>query len=146
MNFEVIKANDNDILCQSLEIRRLVFTVEKGISQDDEVDAFDILDSACDHFLVRYNGKNVGAFRCMHKSDDTIQLQRFCFLSSHRSLGLGRKSLEFAENYYHKNGIKKIILDSQYPVKDFYEKCGYKTVSDIFMEVNIPHVKMEKEI
>lgn len=56
------------------------------------------------------------------------------------------QSLEFAEEYYRKNGIKKIILDSQYPVKDFYEKCGYKTVSDIFMEVNIPHVKMEKKI
>lgn len=146
MNFEIIKANDNDILKQSLEVRRLVFTVEKGISQELEVDSFDVLDSACDHFLVRYNGENVGAFRCMHKSDNIIKLQRFCFLNSHRGLGLGRNALEFTEDYYHNNGVKKIILDSQYPVKDFYEKCGYKTVSNIFMEVNIPHVKMEKEI
>lgn len=146
MNFEVIKANDKDTLSQSLEVRRLVFTVEKGISQEDEVDAFDVLDNVCDHFLVRYNGENVGAFRCMHKLENIVQLQRFCFLNSYRCLGLGRKALDFAEKYYRKNNIKKIILDSQYPVKDFYEKCGYQTVSDIFMEVNIPHVKMEKII
>lgn len=146
MSFEVIIANDKDILNQSLEVRRLVFTVERGISQEVEVDSFDVLDGKCDHFLVKLDGENVGAFRCMHKSDDTVQLQRFCFLSSHRGLGLGRKSLEFAEKHYRKSGIKKIILDSQYPVKDFYEKCGYKTVSEIFMEVNIPHVKMEKEL
>ena len=145
-NLEIIKVNNIKDLDKCLNIREAVFTKEQGISKEIEVDKYDTLNNNCIHFLIRYKNIDVGTIRCLFLENNTIKLQRFCFLKEYRSLGIGKKTLQYVENYCKERKIKFIKLDSQYQVYKFYEKCGYSKNSDIFMEANIKHIEMIKEI
>lgn len=145
-NLEITYALNQEILEQCLKIRNDVFTVEKNISKTIEVDECDCINSVCDHFLIRLKDENIGAVRCMHISDKSIKVQRFCFYSSHRNSGLGRATIQYIENYYKNQGYNKIELDSKFEVSGFYAKCGYTKISDIFVEAGVDHIKMEKSI
>jgi predicted GNAT family N-acyltransferase len=43
-------------------------------------------------------------------------------------------------------GIQKIYCHARASAVPFYENLGFQTVSDQFLEVNIPHFKMQKFI
>lgn len=143
---KIKKAENNEVLETCLYVRNAVFTVEKKIAKEIEVDENDMLNGRCDHFLVEYEGKPAGALRCMRTGDDFVKLQRFCILKEYRNQGLGRKITAFVEEYYRNNSYAKIELDAKFEVFEFYEKCGYKKISDPFEEAGIPHVKMVKEL
>lgn len=138
---------DADLLEECLNVRRAVFQVEKGIPRDIDIDSHDCINDVCEHFLIRYDNKSVGTVRCkLDVEEGEIRLQRFCVLSDYRKFGLGRKMLEFIEVYFKNKGFEWIRLDSKFAVHCFYEKSGYRVVSDVFMEAGVEHVKMEKRI
>lgn len=140
-----IKIADNEALLEKcLEIRKQVFQIEKNIAEEIERDNLDKINSKCDHFLINYKNKPVGTVRICINNDKTITLQRFCFLSDYRKLGLGKTTLNFIEKYYKEKGIHKIKMDAKFEVCQFYQKCGYTVVSNKFIEAGIEHIKMEK--
>ena len=145
-NIKVLKINDNNILNDALEIRKKVFTDEKSVPRNIEHDKYDESLDLCDHFIIIYNDIKVGTLRCLNVGDNTVQLQRFCFLKDYRNLGLGKKTLTFIEDFYKNQGINSIIMDAKYQVSGFYEKCGYIKRSEIFVEAGIEHVKMSKNL
>ena len=143
---KIKKAENRETLDACLCVRNAVFTVEKNISKEIEVDENDTLTGRCDHFLLKYDGKPAGALRCMRIGNGTVKLQRFCILKEFRNQGLGRKITEFVEGYYRNNSFARVELDAKYEAFEFYEKCGYRKVSELFEEAGIPHVKMVKEL
>ena len=143
LEIKIIETKDD--LEKALNIRRTVFVQEHNVPEDIELDEFDTLDSGCVHVLALYDNKPIGTLRANLTIKDKVKIQRFCFLSEYRKLGFGKQLLEFAENELHKKGYKYFFLEAKFSVHPFYEKCGYKKVSDIFYEVNVPHVKMVKE-
>lgn len=145
-DLEIIKVENKKDLDKCLNIRESVFTNEQGVSKEIEVDEYDSLNNNCIHFLIKYKNIDVGTLRCLFQENNTIKLQRFCFLKEYRNLGIGKKTLYYIENYYKEYGSKLIKLDAQYQVYKFYEKCGYIKNSEIFMEANIKHIEMIKEI
>ncbi len=145
-DIKVLKINDNNILNDALEIRKKVFTDEKSVPRNIEHDKYDESLDLCDHFIIIYNDIKVGTLRCLNVGDNTVQLQRFCFLKDYRNLGLGKKTLTFIEDFYKNQGINSIIMDAKYQVSGFYEKCGYIKRSEIFVEAGIEHVKMSKNL
>lgn len=141
----IIRVNDNDKLKKCLKIREEVFTNEKGVPKEIENDKYDLLSNEYEHFLIVLDNKEVGTLRCNIEKEKEVIIQRFCILKEYRRLGLGRKTLEYIENYYKKS--KEIIkMDAKYEVSGFYEKCGYKKISDVFIEANIKHIKMIKSL
>lgn len=145
-NIEMTKIADKEMLERCLEIRDKVFTIEKGVPKEIEVDQFDCLNESCSHFLIRYQNVDVGTIRCLHTSKDTVKIQRFCLLKEYRGFGLGKNVIEYIEKYYKEQGFATIEMDAKYEVCGFYEKCGYRKVSGVFIEANIEHIKMMKEI
>ncbi len=145
-NMEVCKANNMSALERCLKIRDKVFTCEKGVPKEIEVDEYDSLNEKCNHFLIEYKGADIGTIRGLYTSKTTIKIQRFCLLKEYRGLGLGKAVIAHIENYYKNIGVVKIEMDAKYNVAGFYEKCGYKIISDVFIEANIEHIKMMKEI
>ena len=123
-NLEIICV-END-LKECLKIREEVFIQEKNVPKKIEVDNYDNLSKICNHFLIKYENKNIGTFRCVYEKDNNIKLQRFCLIKEFRNLGIGKKALNYIENYYKMKNIKYITLNSKYNVSKFYEKCGYK--------------------
>ena len=80
MNIKIHRAENLTELEKCLNMRHQVFTIEKGVPTDIEVDSFDTVDSQCDHFLILSDGKTCGALRCMNFDNESIQVQRFCIL------------------------------------------------------------------
>lgn len=143
---QVIQASDEELLNDCLKMRGEVFVNEKKVPKDIENDQFDYIGGECDHFLIRYNGENAGALRCKKISEDTIRVQRFCILSKYRGRGIGRSTLCSIEKIYREKNMLHIELDSKCSAKNFYLRCGYKQISDVFVEAGVEHVKMEKDI
>ena len=142
INFKIIKTDED--LENALKIRREVFVEEHNVPESIELDEFDTLDSQCKHILVLYNKKLVCTARCNFISDTELKVQRFCFLPEYRNVGFGKLLLEFIEKEFSQIGYNYFFLEAKFSVYEFYEKCGYKKVSDIFIEANVPHIKMEK--
>lgn len=78
--------------------------------------------------------------------ENTLKLRQMATAEIYKGMGLGKKLVEFAENWARENGYKKIELNARRAVKGFYKKLGYKIVGDEFTEVTIPHFKMTKEL
>ncbi len=143
---KIIKVDSETLLKYALNIRDKVFTKEKLVPKNIEVDAYDKLCGNCDHFLIEYDLTKVGALRCLKVEDKTVILQRLCFLKDYRGLGLGRKVLQYIEKYYKTYGMRRITADAKYDALTFYEKCGYKKVSDVFVEAGVEHIKIMKNL
>lgn len=146
MEIQVIRADSEELLARSRNVRRQVFTLEKGIAEEIETDAEDCLTGGCEHFLVLCEGKDAGAFRCMPTAEGVVRLQRFCILKTVRGTGAGRKTLKEMEVWYRRRGYGRIELDAKFQVEGFYRACGYQTVSEPFMEAGVLHVRMVREI
>lgn len=140
---EIIFANDN--IGECVKIRTEVFVVEQGVAPELEVDGFDADGAPCDHYLIMGGDAAVGTFRCIFEGD-AVHVGRLCVKKERRGEGLGRAALEFIEKEYASRGYAKITLGAQCAAIPFYEKCGFKTVSDVFMDAGIPHRTMEKMI
>lgn len=143
---EIVTADTQEKLEQCLRIRHEVFTLERKVPEEIEVDLHDCLNAEYRHFLIRDNGKYVGAFRCEAIDPGIVRIQRFCVLKAHRDKGLAREALALTEELYRRERKTRIELDAKYEVCGFYEKCGYVRESSVFEEAGIPHVKMAKDL
>lgn len=141
----VFPARDKSMVQRCLDVRRACFVREKGIPESIERDGHDFSLSYT-HFIAVSDGRDAGALRCLRVSDEEVILQRFCVIKGYRNSGVGRAMLSYVENYYSSRGVKRILLDSKFEVSAFYEKCGYKKVSDVFVEAGVEHVKMLKTL
>ncbi len=139
---QIIKVQSAQFWTAYMVIRHRVFCVEKDVPEDIQIDEYDTLDGVAEHFLICRDDVPMGAFRCRPEGN-VIHLQRFCVLKPYRKQGLGRAMLDFARDYYRKKGYEKMVMTAKFSAQPFYEKCGCVTVSDVFMEVGLPHVKME---
>lgn len=139
-----VRVSDEQGMQDAFDIRRKVFIVEQGVSEEEEMDEHD---AHAEHVLV-YNGddeKPAGTGR-MRVVDGIAKMERICVLPSHRGLGLGQTVMEALEAAARNKGLSKAKLHSQTHAEQFYSKLGYETVSGIFHEADIPHVAMVKKL
>lgn len=76
----------------------------------------------------------------------TVKLRQMAVTSGLQGKGIGRVLLIFAENIARDRGFKKLTMNARKNAIGFYEKLGYNVVGDEFIEVTLPHFKMEKEL
>lgn len=126
-------------------IRKQVFVKEQGVPLEDEFDQFDKLNGLCEHILVHYNEQPVGTGR-IRVVDGLGKLERICILKPYRKFGLGKVIINALEEIAEEQGISQVKLHGQTQAEGFYQKLGYRTSSNIFMEDGIPHILMLKEI
>ncbi|NPC91376.1 GNAT family N-acetyltransferase [Bacillus sp. WMMC1349] len=132
-------------LKKAFEIRISVFVEEQGVPLSEELDQYDTIDEQCQHILVYYDDKPVGTGR-VRWVEDIGKLERICLLKDYREFGLGKVIVKGLEDITRKKGLTKVKLHGQTQAKGFYEKLGYQTTSDVFIEEGIPHVLMTKEL
>ena len=78
---------------------------------------------------------------------DNISLGRVLVLNDYRRKGLAQIMIKEALKFI-KEELKEdtVVLSGQVYAKGLYESVGFKAISDVYDEVDIPHVKMKIEL
>ncbi len=123
--------------CRAL--RREVFIEEQGVSEADEVDG---RDDAAIHLLAFVGDAPTGTARLLLKGN-TGKIGRVCVLMGARGTGLGAALIRAAlDELRRQPGVTSASLGSQSHATGFYEKLGFRVVSDEFIDAGIPHREM----
>ncbi|MBI1344284.1 MAG: GNAT family N-acetyltransferase [Terrimonas sp.] len=104
------------------------------------------LDKEKDNLLIAAFDEDMILGCCMlvKESPEIIRLRQMAVLNDLQGKGIGRALTLFAENIARDLGYKVMNMHARKPVVGFYEKMGYKVISDEFEEISIPHYEMEK--
>ena len=123
-----------------------VFVGEQKIVEEPELDG---IDDKCYHIWFKDNGKIAAYCRIVPKglAYENISIGRVLVIKEYRRKGFAKKLLMEAL-WYIKEELKEdtVVLSGQLYAKGLYESVGFNTISDVYNEVNIPHVKMKLEM
>lgn len=124
-----------------LKLRNEVFIVEQECAYQD----CDGRDKNAYHLMIIDDGEIASYLRILGKgvSYNEISIGRVIVNPKYRKKGLARKmmlkALEFIQNELNEDSIR---IEAQAYLVKFYESLGFKKVSEVFLEDNIPHVEM----
>lgn len=140
MAFTVIRTSWAEHEAALRQIRDTVFIQEQRVPEELEWDGADE-DSV--HFLALGEaGQPVGCIRLMPSG----QLSRLSVLEQHRNQGIGKALIIAAEEHARAGNMDEIFLHAQTHATSFYEACGFSVTGGIFLEADIPHRQMFKEL
>lgn len=137
---EVIIASTPPQCEDAFAVRIAVFVEEQQIPPEDELDE---LDAVAVHCVGYDDGTPVAAGRLLLASG-SAKVGRMAVLASYRRAGIGARVLEALEHEGVARGVRHFKLSAQLHARSFYERCGYTPVGDVYDEVGIPHIAMEK--
>lgn len=128
----------NEAFC----IRKKVFVEEQGVPLKDE---FDCYEAEAEHVIIYCNHTPAGTGR-WRLCEGVAKIERICILPNYRHYGLGRTIINALENLAREKNIAKAKLHAQTHAEGFYQKLGYETQSNVFMEDTLPHILMVKTL
>lgn len=129
-------------LYEILKARSQVFIVEQNMHCQD----MDGVDLTARHFALSQDGKVLAYLRAFYEDGEKTAVRVGRVLSVEHGIGLGKQIMKLAiEDIKQSMPCKYICLDSQKHAIGFYEKLGFKSVSDEFWEEGVLHVKMRLE-
>ena len=127
----------------AINVRMRVFVVEQQIPVAEEIDD---ADATATHAIALYQGQIVGTGRLLYRDDGMAQIGRMAVDRQFRRQGIGGRILAFLEDEARAQGIGSCLLHAQEYVKAFYAGSGYVERGDLFLEADIPHIEMRKEL
>ncbi len=127
-------------------IRRIVFVSEQGVPEEEEIDQYE---QDCRHFLaLTEKGIPCGAARWRFTVNG-VKLERFAVLKAFRNQGVGSTLVQSVLNDIKKHPRfhgQKIYLHAQLDAMPLYKKFGFQKTGPLFLECDIKHYKMEREM
>lgn len=130
-------------LYEILKARSQIFILEQNMHCQD----MDGIDFEARHFFLEENSKILAYLRAFYTDDSKSVVKIGRVLSITHGVGLGADIMKRAIADIKKNMKCQILsLNSQKSAIGFYEKLGFKTVSDEFLEEGVIHLKMQLEI
>lgn len=106
------------------------------------------LDSEKENMLIGAfeEERMLGCCMLVEEQPDAVRLRQMAVLNDLQGKGIGRALMNFAENIARDRGFRKITMHARKNVVGFYEKMDYKVIGDEFVEITIPHYRMEKKL
>ncbi len=140
----VVKLVENEDEFESaIAVRFRVFVAEQAIPPEEELDEDD---ATAIHAIALVQGQVVGTGRLVSREDGDGQVGRMAVDQPWRGQGVGGRILIFLEDEARFLGMARCVLHAQEYVKGFYAAHGYQEYGETFLEVDIPHVEMHKEL
>jgi len=151
MNVEVFTSDDRVRLAEALAVRFAVFVDEQHVPAEEEVDEHDRTDPEARHALVRDGGAAatappIAAGRSYRKDAHTVQIGRMAVASEHRRRGIGRIVLDALLADARSRGFTRASLNAQVHALSFYREAGFTPVGPTFLECEILHQAMERDL
>ncbi len=136
MTLEIAETRDIG-LCRQL--RRVVFTLEQGVSEADELDD---LDEEAVHLLARWDGVAIGSARLL-VIGNIGKIGRVCVLADARGKGIGVALIRASVAWFQAvAGLEKVKLGAQVQALGFYEALGFQAVGGAYDDAGIAHRDM----
>lgn len=137
-NVKTFSELSTDELYEILKSRAQIFLLEQGIVCQD----LDDKDRESLHCFFTHENR-VFAYLRAFRSGDAVLIGRVLTLEHRAGLGseLMHKSIEEIKKHF---GVSKMCVHAQKQAVGFYEKMGFVTVSDEYLEAGVVHVNMEK--
>ena len=130
-------------LYEILKARAEIFIMEQEINYQD----MDNIDYKSLHCFFKEDKKVIAYLRAFYQENDGDIVRIGRVLTLQHGNGTGRDLLEQSLKAIKENmKCKKIVMDAQKYAVGFYEKFGFKTISDDFYEEGILHVVMELDV
>jgi len=127
----------------AIGVRFRVFVSEQSVPAEEELDQ---ADATATHAIALHQNRVVGTGRLLRQDAETAVIGRMAVDLEWRRHGVGGLILEHLEEVARSQGMKRSVLNAQEYVKEFYASHGYVEHGDVFLEVEIPHIEMRKEL
>ena len=146
MEFKIKLFSDlnNEELYEINKSRFEVFVEEQKITEQD----FDNIDKVCYHLFAMDQDRVIAYCRIIPEGITYKQpsIGRVLVLKEYRKKALAEKMMKIAIEFITENlKGKSIVLSAQQYIVPLYEKLGFKKISEPYMEVSIPHIKMKRD-
>ncbi|MGC9222159.1 MAG: GNAT family N-acetyltransferase [Solirubrobacteraceae bacterium] len=128
----------------ALKVRYEVFCVEQGVPREDERDGRDRASGSM-HLIALLDGNVVATCRLVFVGT-TVQFSRLAVSVPARRLGIATALLRRTDAEARARGANRIVLHAQTHARSLYEKADYQPRGREFVEANIEHVAMEKQL
>lgn len=121
-------------------LRYNTFVVEEGLPYDDEFEGDE------DKFIhcCLYRGKELIATARIGVEGECVRISRIAVKNGQRNKKKGTTIVKYAEERAKQFNKQSLLVIAQVQAKEFYEKLGYKTVGEPFIDAGLPHIKMIK--
>lgn len=121
-------------------VREQVFIQEQHVPAELEWDGHD--SKAIHVVALDTNNQVIGTARMLIDG----HIGRMAVLGAWRRIGIGSAMLAKLLSIAREIGLAKVFLHAQTSAMGFYEKHGFNAQGEEFMDANIPHRYMEKEL
>lgn len=127
----------------SIFIRNEVFRKPHGLDiKDDDLSS----DKVVEMFGAYLYDKMIATIFLDIVDRNTVKIRNVAILEEYRGKGLGKYLMDYAEDIARQRGYTKSILMGRVSAEKFYNKLGYKTLSEPYDYKTVPHVDMEKDL
>jgi predicted GNAT family N-acyltransferase len=133
---------DSELYRQELKLRDAILRKPIGLKLPERMED----EAACRHFGLVADGRLLACLIVVPRGPETVQIRQMAVHADHQGTGLGRRLMQAAEAEIITAGIQQVYLNARATAIDFYQKLGYHAVGERFIEVGIPHRRMEKTL
>lgn len=99
------------------------------------------------HFaLFTDNNELAACISVVPLPDGTAKLRQMAVNERMQGAGVGRKLITSVEAFLAEQGIRHLHMHARESAIGFYQKLGYRTEGDPFIEITIPHIRMSKTL
>ena len=124
----------------AMSVRQTVFVVEQGVPPEIELDEWD---AESEHALAyEPGGRVVGTGRLLPDG----HVGRVAVLRDSRGRGVGGAILTALVDRAAARGMRRVVLNAQSHAVPFYARHGFAAFGDEFVEAEIPHRAMAREL
>jgi predicted GNAT family N-acyltransferase len=132
---EATWAQDQSVLSN---LRKVVFIIEQNVPQEEEWDGND--EDSWHWLATDDEDRPIGTARLLPLG----QIGRMAVIQEYRGLKVGQALLEAAVEKARRLGFESVYLNAQSHALGFYERSGFVTEGEEFMEAGIPHQRMSQ--
>ena len=124
-----------------LKARVDIFVVEQSCAYP-EIDNYD---QQAMHLFLKSNENLIAYVRILpkHTKYNEVSIGRVLVLKDYRFQGYATKIMQKAIHYIINESQEQTIkIQAQHHLKNFYSSLGFKQISDVYLDDNIPHIDM----
>ena len=137
MEFKILNDINEDIVA----IRHEAFVIGRGVPVEIELDG---RDSELLHFCMYDKDKLISYLRAEDIGNGMMHIGRVATSAHMRGKGYGRELFEYLFKYARENGFKSLEVSAVHTAVGFYEKLGFVSEGDYYLETGVNHIYMKK--